>query len=264
MMKIMVSQAYFDNTTVPPATDATVKVTDNEGKIYNFKQVNDMNGKPSIYYIWQPKNGESFGKIGNKYILEINYKGETFTSITEMKRVPKIDSLTYVYKDNSDLPSNDPKKEKKGYRAEFWARDPIGNGDCYVIKGSRYIKKENRWNDDNQQIAFDAAFQPGAHADGLVFILPIRRSITNNLLQVGDSIKANIYSISEAHFDFLRAAGQEAQNQGLFATPPQTFQTNIFNANPNSSKKALGWFSASGLSNFQLIIDPTNASKETD
>jgi Domain of unknown function (DUF4249) len=228
-MKVMLSQTYFDNSAIPPAIGANIKVTDNEGRIYNFIQQLDKDNMPTIYYVWKPEKGESFGKIGAKYTLEISYQGETFKSVTEMKPVPKIDSLVYSFKDNSALPSTDAKKEKKGYRPEFFARDLTGNGDCYYIRGARYIKKENKWNNDNEQIAYDAAFQPGARADGLVFILPIRRSITNNLLQEGDSIRAEIYSITESHFDFLRAAGQEAQNQGLFATPPQTFQTNIVN-----------------------------------
>ena len=264
-MKVMVSQPYFNNSPIPPATGAIIQVSDNEGNKYNFVQQLDKDSKPSLYFMWKPVNSETFGKIGNIYTLEIKYKGETYKSIAEMKPVPKIDSLTFAFKDNSALPSSDTKVEKIGYRSEFFARDLTGPGDCYLIKGSRYNKKENKWDaEDKLQIAYDAAFQPGARADGLVFILPIRRSISNKLLQEGDSIRTSLYSISESHFDFLRAAGQESANQGLFATPPQTFQTNILNANPNSSKKALGWFSASGLSKIQVYIDPKKASKDTD
>ncbi len=261
-IKIMLSQAYFNNDTPPPATGAIAKVTDNEGNSYIFSQRLDKDNKPTEYFDWKPKANETLGKIGRKYTLEIVYNGETYQSVTEMRPVPKIDSLVYSFKDNSNLPGAE--EPKKGYRPEFFARDITGAGDCYFIKGYRYFSKDKSWKKDRQQIAYDAAFQPGARADGLVFILPIRRSITNDLLQEGDSMRVELYSITEPHFNFLRAADADANNQGLFATPPATFPTNIVNLNKNSTKKALGWFSASGLNTLQVIIDPKKATPDTD
>ncbi len=263
-IKLMVSQPYFDNTLAPPATGAIAKIKDSEGKTFEFFQREDKDGKPTQYFDWKPKKGEKLGKVGLKYTFEVTFKGETYQAYSEIRPAPQIDSLIYVFKDNSNLPGGDATKEKKGYRPEFFARDLKGAGDCYFIKGQRFISKEKRWNQDQEQIAYDAAFQPGSRADGLVFILPIRRSITSNLLQEGDSIRTEIFSITEDHFNFLRAIGQEIQNQGLFATPPATIPTNIININKSSTKKALGWFSGAGLSTFQVAIDPKKASKDTD
>lgn len=263
-IKLMVSQAYFDNSKPQPANGAVVKITDNEGIKYEFTQRLDSLKKPTIFYDWKPKANEVFGKLNNTYKLEIDFKGESYEASTKLNRVPKIDSIIYVFKDITDNPGNAEDEVKKGYRPEFYARDLDGNGDCYFIKGYWYDSKTKKWKLERQQIAYDAAFQAGSRADGLVFILPIRRAIARKLYLEGDSSRVELYSISQNHYDFLRAADNEENNQGLFATPPATFLTNIFNKNANSSKKALGWFSVAGLSKFQTVIDPKKASKDND
>jgi hypothetical protein len=263
-IKLMVSQAYFDNSSPTPALGAKVVVTDSEGKSYNFTQKLDSLGKPTIFYEWRPAAGQEFGKFGNKYNLEISYKNESYIASTIMNNVPKIDSLIYAFKDNSDRPGGNVNEPKKGYRPEFYARDLKGIGDCYYIKGYRYNKENKTWKLQREEPAYDAAFQPGARADGLVFILPLRRSIATQLFNEGDSSRVELYSITQAHFDFLRAAENEENNQGLFATPPATFPTNIISKNGSSKKRALGWFSVSGLSKFTTVIDPKKASKDTD
>lgn len=263
-IKLMVSQAYFDNSKPSPANDALVKVTDSEGVIYEFKQRLDSLNKPTIFYDWKPKNSGKFGKIGLDYTLEVKYKGEVYTANSKMNRIPVIDSLIYVFKDNSGQPGGDADEPKKGYRPEFYARDLTGIGDCYFIKGYRYDKVKKTWKLQREEVAYDAAFQPGARADGLVFILPLRRSIATQLFNEGDSSRVELFSVSQSHFDFLRSAENEEQNQGLFATPPATFLTNIVNANSQSTKKALGWFSVSGFSKFTALIDPKKVSKDND
>ncbi len=263
-LKLMISQPYFNNSTPPPATGATAKVTDNEGNIYEFKQRLDSLNKPTIFFEWAPKGNEKFGKTGNTYLLEVNFRGETYLSSTKMNRIPAIDSLIYVFKDNTGQPSGNADEPKKGFRPEFYARDLQGIGDCYYIKGYRFDKATNKWRLQREEAAYDAAFQPGARADGLVFILPLRRAIGNQLFNEGDSSRVELFSVSEDHFYFLRAAENEEQNQGLFATPPATFLTNIVNKNPNSTKKALGWFSVAGFSTYSTIIDAKKASKDND
>jgi hypothetical protein len=264
IMKLMVSQAYFDNSAPKPANNATVVVIDNEGKKYVFTQTNDSLNKPSIVYEWKPKDNEPFGKLGNTYTLEILYNNESYMASSILKPAPKIDSLIYAFEDNSDRPGGDADKPKKGYRPEFYARDLKGIGDCYYIKGYRYDKEKKTWKLQREEAAYDAAFQPGARADGLVFILPLRRSIATQLFNEGDSSRVELYSIPESYFYFLRAAENEEGNQGLFATPPATFPTNVFNINSTSKKKALGWFSVNGLSKFTTVIDPKKASKNND
>ncbi len=263
-IKLMVSQPYFDNSKPSPANGAEVKVTNNEGITYEFKQRLDSLNKPTIFYDWQPNSNVKFGKIGLDYTLEVKYKGEVYTANSKMNRIPQIDSLIYVFKDNTGQPGGDVDEPKKGFRPEFYARDLTGIGDCYFIKGYRFDKEKKTWKLQREEVAYDAAFQPGARADGLVFILPLRRSIATQLFNEGDSSRVELYSVSQSHFDFLRSAENEEQNQGLFATPPATFLTNIVNMNSKSTKKALGWFSVSGFSKFTTVIDPKKVSKDND
>lgn len=260
-MKLMLSQAYFDNTPPPPATGAVAKVTDNEGREFIFTQRLDENNKPTIFFDWKPKADEVLGKIGNTYNLNVIWDGNTYAAETKVFPSPQIDSIIYVSKDFSNQPGFEG-DVKKGFRPEFYARDFKGEGNCYFIKGSTFTKKDKKWNQDNQTIAYDAAFQPGSRADGLVFILPLRRSITNKLLEEGDSVRTEIFSITEKHFEFLRAAQQDAGNQGLFATPPAQIPTNIVDL--TSKKKAMGWFSVSAVSKKAVVIDPKLASPDND
>jgi hypothetical protein len=261
-IKLMLTQPYFDNSPPPPALGAEVTVTDNNGKIFTFVQKPDSTGKPSIIYEFTPKANEVFGKTGNEYTLNIKYNGNTYTASSKVHRVPVIDSLIYVYKDQSANLAANPDEPKKGYRPEFYARDPTGEGDCYYIKGYRYDKATKKWELEREEAAYDAAFQPGSRADGLVFILPLRRAIASQLFNEGDSTRVDLYSISQSHFYFLRAAENEENNQGLFATPPATFNTNIISSNP--SKKALGWFSVAGKASLQAAIEPKKASPDND
>ena len=203
VIKLMISQPYFDNSAPQPATGATAKVTDSEGVVYEFIQKLDSLNKPTINFEWKPKGNQKFGKTGNTYNLEVSFRGETYQSTTKLNRIPPIDSIIYVYKDNSNQPSGDPDELKKGYRPEFYARDLDGIGDCYYIKGYRYDKTTKKWKQGREEVAYDAAFAPGSRADGLVFILPLRRVIGNELFNEGDSSKVELYSVSQSHFNFL-------------------------------------------------------------
>jgi uncharacterized protein (DUF2141 family) len=246
------SQDYFNNATVKGITNATVKVTDNEGKVYEFKDLKNV-GK----YVWTPKSTtEIMGAIGKTYTLEITSNGETFRAVSEMKRVPKIDSIAY----QADTRENetDPKKPKEGFEAQFYGRDIAGIGDCYRVKSFKN-KKELELRRGGVQLAYDAAVQKSRTADGLVFILPLRRSISPDLFVEKDTITVQLTSITEGHFDFWTQAIQEVNNAGLFSRPSANIPTNVININTSSSKKGAGWFGTSAMSTFTTIVDAKKA-----
>jgi Domain of unknown function (DUF4249) len=246
------SQDYFNNATVKGVTNATVKVTDNEGKVYEFKDAKNV-GK----YVWTPKSAtDVLGTIGKTYTLEVTSNGETFRAVSEMKRVPKIDSIAY----QADTRENetDPKKPKEGFEAQFYGRDIVGIGDCYRIKSFKN-KKELVLRRGGVQLAYDAAAQKSRTADGLIFILPLRRSVSPDLFVEKDTITVELTSITEGHFDFWTQAIQEVNNAGLFSRPSANIPTNVININTSSAKKASGWFGTSALSTFTTIVDAKKA-----
>jgi len=248
-IRLSQSAAYFDNT-AKPVLNATVTVTDNKGNVFPFKDVKN-NGQ----YVWTPANDrDTLGRVGGNYVLNIKFGSEEYTSRARINRVPKIDSVTY-FADKLPIKPTDGSPQE-GYIAEFYGRDPIGEGDCYWIKAARNDTLFNKTTNIN--LAYDAGFSPGSATDGLTFILPLRRSISPRFYLEKDKVKVELYSISLEAFYFLSQVRQESNNAGLFATAPANVFTNVSNMNPNG-RKALGFFGASAVSTFQTVIDAKKA-----
>lgn len=258
-IRLTITQGYFDNNPAPPALGATVSISDNTGKNYTF---NDLNNDGN--YIWQATPADSIlGKLGNQYTLTITYQGETFEATSEVRRVPPIDSITYEFR-------KEQLGNPKGQYAELFARDFPGTGDTYWVRTYKNGKFLNHSTDIN--IAYDAGFSKGGNIDGLTFITPIREGI-NPLYQnkddknkldppyaVGDTIRVEIYSITEDAFDFLSEVQTQLNNSGLFAVPISNVSTNLINKNPNSKVKAVGFFGASAVSMKQGMIGENKGS----
>jgi hypothetical protein len=249
-VKLSISQPYFDNSSPKPALGATVTVFDEDTVAYQFKDIKN-NGS----YVWQPKAGEALNKANKRYALHIKYDGEEYVSLSQLKRVPKTDSLVYEEEDLPIQPTDG--SPQNGFVAQFYARDPTGEGDAYWIrtkKNHKYIDKSN-----SLSLAYDAGFSPNAQNDGFIFILPIRRSITRDLYQDKDTLSVELYGITPETYFFLSQARTESSNVGLFARTPNNVPTNIVNQNEKSTKKALGFFSVMAVNKLETIIDKAKA-----
>ncbi len=247
------SQNYFDNSTPIVISGAKVEVTDNEGNKYTFLENSSSKGS----YVWSPSTEtEVLGKVGRTYTLSVKWSGESYTATSKMYRVPPVDSILYQYSDASGRQSGED-KPKKGYDAQFFARDPLGIGDCYRVK---FYKNGVLFNGTNNlTLLYDSNFQKGSQADGLLFILPVRRAISPELYLENDKIKVELYSISEDQFNFWSQARLELNNAGLFSRPAANIPTNIVNTNPNSKIQGAGWFGVSAVSTLETVVDPKKA-----
>lgn len=256
VVKLTLSQSYFDNSTPPPALGATVVVFSQDSTAYTF-----IDEKQNGEYVYQPKDGKSFlTKVKQQYALYINYKGEEYVSISELKAAPKIDSVSYQVFTRPIVTDTLP---KAGFIAEFYARDFEGEGDTYWVRYRKNGKLKNT--PGNITISYDGAFSPGAATDGLLFIRPIRQSINDfadALYQDGDSLEIDLYGITPEAYFFLFQVRQESANGGIFAVPSANIPTNIFNRNSASAKTAIGWFGISSVSKFATVIDKAKAKPE--
>lgn len=249
------SQDYFDNTDAPKISAANVSILDNDGREYIFKEMKSELGS----YVWTPTSpSEVLGKIGRSYTLTVKSSNEVFVATETMRRVPPIDSILYQF-DEANPRQSSGGKPKNGYEAQFYARDPMGAGDCFRIKTYKNKKLFN--GTQNLVFFYDAAFQKGALADGLMFILPIRRSISPELYLAKDTLKVELYSISEDQFNFYSQARLELNNAGLFSRPAANIPTNFKNTNANSVLQGAGWFGVSAVSTMETIVDPKQARK---
>ena len=247
------TQPYLDNVLPVGAAGATITISDNLGKVYQFKEDDKVAGN----YVWKPTANEVFGKVGLSYKLSVTLKGETFEAVSKMNRTTKIDSITF-----------DTEKETGGTklitRGEFWASDRKGLGDCYWIKAYKNGVLLNKPAEIN--FAYDAGFSPGGgdKQDSVVFIPPIRRGINSrdkdeskgaagNLPPFvdGDSIDVQIHSITYSSFNYLNELTIQTDRPGgfseLFSKPLANVSTNIKNTNVNGSK-AVGFFNVAAVS----------------
>lgn len=249
------SQAYFDQSTAPKIAGAQVKVQDQAGNQFVFVEKVAQSG----VYVWDPTIAKpTLGTAGSVFTLQVNWQNESYTATAKMNRVPSIDSLLYQYDEATGRQSaND--NPKNGYDAQFYARDFRGEGDCYRVKTYR---NGVLFNDPiNLTIVYDAGFQKGAMTDGLLFIIPIRRSISPQLYLENDKIKVELWSISEDEFNFYSQARLELNNAGLFSRPAANIPTNIKNLNSASKLQGTGWFGVSAVTSFETTVDPKKARK---
>jgi hypothetical protein len=235
--------------------NAVVIVTDNTGKTYEFKYLTNT-GK----YVWKPTNStDIMGTVGKTYSLEIKVDGETYKAVSELKRVPKIDSMRFKL-DDANLRQKGDGKPDKGYDGRFYATDFKGVGDCYRIKV--YKNDKLYIESDRITIAYDAIANKSPFGDGLPFIRPLRFLATTELYKENDKVRVELLSITEAHFDFWIQLRTELNNTGLFATPAARIPSNINNINANSTKQAAGWFGTSAVSSMEMVVDKNKAVKE--
>lgn len=247
-IKLTLSQGYFDNSAIKPALGASVFVFDQDSVAYEFKDL-----KKDGIYTYNAKN-KPLNKIGKQYALYINYGGDEFISVSKLNRVPKIDSISYEIDKLPVKPENGP---QEGFLPQFYAKDFGGEGDCYWIKAAKNNKYFSKATEI--QVAYDAGFSPGSKTDGLLFILPIRTSIGRELFLDKDTLKVDVYSITQEQFYYLQFVQQVSQDGSLFSTPLANIPTNIVNRNSNSTKKAVGFFGISAVSSMETIIDKNKA-----
>lgn len=243
---------YFDNNLPEGVSGASVFVIRPDTSLVPFLEMED--GK----YVWTPEPNETLGEIGDEFGLLVQLDGKTYGSRTFLNRVPPVDSLTQTFEEESlGVP--------EGIYTEFFARDPIGEGDTYWIKTYKNGEFLNKPLEIN--IAYDAGFSPGAPVDGLIFIPPIRES-TNRTgdsdgddgfdvapWAVGDSIKVEIHSISNEAFFFIATAQRQMINgfNGIFAEPVINTIGNIIDI--DGEEEVLGVFNVAAISELSRKIE---------
>ena len=247
-IKLTLTQGYFDNSAIKPALGATVFVFDQDSVAYEFKDL-----KKDGIYIYDAKN-KPLNKIGKQYALYINYGGEEYISVSKLNRVPKIDSINYEVNKLPVKPANGP---QEGFQPQFYAKDFEGEGDCYWIKAAKNNKYFSKATEI--QVAYDAGFSPGSKTDGLLFILPIRTSVGRELYSDKDTLKVDVYSITQEQFFYLQFVQQVSQDGSLFSTPLANIPTNVVNRNLKSTKKVVGFFGISAVSSIETTIDKNKA-----
>lgn len=248
-VKLTISQPYFEDSAPKAALGAEVIVYNQDSTAHVFTDPNNDG-----VYTYKPKPGK-FLKENERVALAVKYENEQYYSLSQLKRVPKIDSVGYeVFSFPITPPDGGP---KDGFLAQFYANDPVGEGDTYLMRS--YKNDTLRFKPSDITLAYDAGFSPGSKSDGLMFILPIRQSLNQTLFLEKDKLKVELFSIPTEAYFYLLQLRQESSNGGIFATPLSNIPTNIINLNSKSTKKALGAFFVSKVSTFETVINKNKA-----
>lgn len=243
-IKVIRAGNYFIENSIEFIEDAEVKIVDDSGKEYIFDHFQDGE------YILL--SNESDFNDQHEYSLFVTIGSNTFTSTSELYRVPEISSITWT---TEDLPFGDIDEFTL---AEFYATDFNGAGDRYWARG---FKNDSLINKDDFSIAWD--WSPGsAEIDTSgIFATPIRQVITpfsfeeEELIKIGDKLSVKLLAIDDEFIQFLTILDQQINSiGGLFATPPANVPTNISNLNPDG-EICLGWFQVCNTSYGEAIID---------
>ncbi len=240
------TQPYFDSTSLAAIEDATVQVISSAGKTVDFTHTGQG------VYTWTPATGEIIGDIGEEFDLMIITNETTYSSSTELRPVPVIDSIQQEFRTDEFIAED-------GIYTQFFSRDLVGLGDTYWIKTYKdgvYLNKPLELN-----IAYDASRAPGAEVDNVIFIPPIREGINEigdeNLpvaWEVGQSVRVEIHSISNDAYTFLALAQRQILNglNTIFAEPLVNTDGNI---ESSDGTEVLGFFNVAAVSISEKVIE---------
>lgn len=223
---LTLTSSYFDNEPPPVATGAVVTISSDAGEVFTLTEV-----KPG-YYLTNPNVK---GEVGRTYTLRIDYNGETYNSVTTMKRVPPIDTITQVESED-DLNSNGD--EDDDFYVALSAQEPAGIGDYYMWEA---IVNGVKVTDTLGRLLFvDDGLWDGQYVEDI--------ALESFGVTFGDTVDVYMMSISKAMNDFLVAANLETNwRGGIFDGPPANLPSMISNG-------AIGFFSASAVSPKRIII----------
>lgn len=217
-IKLTTTAAFFDDN-VPVVPDASITVTDGNGKIYPFEYIDE-----GIYY-----SKSLFPKANLDYTLSIQYKNEIFTATAQLQSTPPLDFVEQ---------RNDGGFTGKDIELKVFFTDPAGEDNFYFFEGLS----------DRGDIldVYNDEFFDGNTIFGYYLVED---------LAAGDEVQFNLYGIDEAFHNFMFILLQQTSDQGggPFETQPATVRGNIINET-NSDNYPLGYFRISEVSTLNYTV----------
>lgn len=222
--EIMLSRtaSYFHNDQSPRVVGAEVHISSGD---YRWQLLQYAPGQ----YIATEKFA---AQVGETYHLEIHYEGRRYRASSLMKPVAAIDSLSV--RPHAWLPGHQ--------ELLIHFQEPAETADFYMWKVYR-----NGENLTNSALRVRIASDDLINGQYLHYPFYTFRP-DDGLLEAGDHIRVEMYSISEDYFLFLTAMRRnQGATGGPFAGPPANIPSNIDNG-------ALGFFLAASVSDAELVF----------
>ncbi|CCH52988.1 hypothetical protein BN8_02038 [Fibrisoma limi BUZ 3] len=225
-VRLSTTAPYFSNQATPRVQGAEVMITDNDGTRDVLKET-----EPGLY-----QSATVRGRIGGTYTLSVTVAGQTYTAQTQINRVPTIDSLGVVYREETD-------DHDAGYYLTYFGRELPGRGDQYRIKVFRNDTLLN--NPELDLFFFNDDFLDGKYLNGL--------ELSPGPFRSGDRARVEIHAITADTYGYLVELQRQMRNDGLFANPTENVSTNI-TAVSRDARPATGWFGGSAVQSKTIYI----------
>lgn len=221
-IRLSLTAPFFDNT-VPPATGATVRVTDSNNNTFNFIEDEET----GIY-----RNESFIPELNGVYNLNIDYNNEVYTATERLTSVVPIDFIEQ--KNNGGFSSEeieikafytDPENIENFYLFEFLLLDR---------NSSSLEVYEDEFTNGNQIFAF----------------------YSDDELETGDEILVRNFGLSERTYEFFNILLQQTDEDSgdPFQTQPATVRGNCINQT-NPDNFPLGYFRLSETDSFSYTIE---------
>ena len=223
MIRLTLTAPYY-STNIPPATGATITVTDENNTVFNF--IEEQN--TGVY-----KNNSFIPVINGVYNLKIVYKNETYIATESLQSVVTINRVEQkndggFAKDEIEVKAfyNDPKNIENYYLFEFI------NANSRLLSLDVYSDK---FNDGNEIFAFNSSEE----------------------LKPNDELYIQGYGISRRFYDYMFILLQQSSDDrgGPFQTQPATVRGNCVNQT-NPDNYPFGYFRASEVATFKYTVTP--------
>ncbi len=205
-VKLSQTGQYYMNEQTPLLSGADVILSTDSGEDFLFEEV-----EPGLY----KTINETYGIIGERYSLKIEYNGEIFESSSQIRRNATIDSIGFRY---------EPYMES--YRVLYYGQEPPGVGDFYLwhlYKNGIHLTDSLHklmFTDDEY---FDGMFVPGFEVDSWA---------GNFDFQKDDTITVEMHSITQEAYDFIlhvySEVGGSGPMGGSFTTPVGNISNDAF------------------------------------
>lgn len=216
-IKLTLTAPFFD-TTIPPATGATVTVTDQNNNTFNFIE-RDSSG---VY-----RNNDFIPKLNGEYTLNVTYENETYTATEVLTPVTDIESV----EERNNVGFAGDEKEIRAFYT-----DPKGEKNFYLFE---FINPDTGIR--NNEI-YDDEFTDGNKTFAVYF---------DDDLKKGDTLFIVNEGISKQFFEYVNVLLQQIniEDGDPFETQPATVRGNCINST-NPDNFPLGYFRASEASVF--------------
>jgi hypothetical protein len=225
IIKLSKTADYFNQEANPTVSDAVITLTDDDGKIVNFNEI-----EPGIYLEESVK-----AKPNTNYTLNILSEGDEYEANATIPQKVNIDSLTCKYNSESILYEvgyvvschfPDPGEFRNFYRLKTY-----NISDRTKAKNSKDIYNDDLFNGNNVKLAW-----------------------SNDVYQQHDTVVVELYSLDRQTYDYYKTLFPISGGAEMMSL------TTPANPNTNISNGALGYFGAYSVCRDTIIISSSKLS----